>query len=294
MGPQEWAIVILVVGARLLFPLAIPLPPAHRRPGALVLDSADQSIFQQFPAIPLDGYQSYDKALDIYYLTITYLSTFRNWTDEYAFKTSLFLFYYPLVGVVAFELPGRAILFIFPNTFEFLHLLRGRPLPVVHRSHGQVDPAPRRRRHLDLRQAAPGMVDPHRAAGHHRFHPGAPLWRERRNQLADTLAARPWMVSRSWRSSWVCSFSPAGSSTPGHLPMTTASSSRRTRSQRGSRTGRPTVGPKPSRRVRPGAGGRGLLLALVTPSSSACSRGWRPVLCGSRSRSASSYSSTRR
>ncbi len=123
MGPQEWAIVILVVGARLLFPLAIPYYPLIGVLICLVLDSADQSIFQQFPAIPLDGYQSYDKALDIYYLTITYLATFRNWTNEFAFKTSLFLFYYRLVGVVLFELTQvRAILFIFPNTFEYFFI----------------------------------------------------------------------------------------------------------------------------------------------------------------------------
>jgi len=44
----------------------------------------------------------------------------RNWTNAYAFKMSWFLYYYRLVGVVAFELTQvRAILFIFPNTFEY-------------------------------------------------------------------------------------------------------------------------------------------------------------------------------
>jgi hypothetical protein len=36
---------------------------------ALLLDGVDQTIFQVFTNLPLDGYQSYDKALDIYYLT---------------------------------------------------------------------------------------------------------------------------------------------------------------------------------------------------------------------------------
>jgi hypothetical protein len=86
----------------------------------MILDSIDQSVFQQFPAIPLEGYQSYDKSLDIYYLAIIYMSTLRNWTNAYAFRMSFFLYYYRLVGVLAFELTQvRAILFIFPNTFEY-------------------------------------------------------------------------------------------------------------------------------------------------------------------------------
>lgn len=120
MGTTEWIVVVLVVGARLLLPLAIPYFPLPAIIACLVLDAIDQTIFQQFPAIPLDGYQSYDKALDIYYLTITYLSTFRNWDNRTAFRMVQFLFYYRLVGVVAFELSDiRALLFIFPNTFEY-------------------------------------------------------------------------------------------------------------------------------------------------------------------------------
>jgi hypothetical protein len=49
-----------------------------------MLDAIDQSIFQQFPKIPLDGYQQYDKALDIYYLAIAYLATsssLSNWSS---------------------------------------------------------------------------------------------------------------------------------------------------------------------------------------------------------------------
>jgi hypothetical protein len=68
----------------------------------------------------LDFYQSYDKALDNYYLTLAYISTLRNWTNLFSFKVSRFLFYFRLVGAVAFELSGiRAVLLIFPNTFEY-------------------------------------------------------------------------------------------------------------------------------------------------------------------------------
>jgi len=123
VGAEEWVIVVLVIGARLLLPLLIPYFPIVGVVSCLVLDAVDQTIFQQFPAIPLEGYQSYDKALDIYYLTITYLSTFRNWTNAPAFRMSQGLFYYRLVGVVAFELSGaRALLLIFPNTFEYFFI----------------------------------------------------------------------------------------------------------------------------------------------------------------------------
>ncbi len=123
MGATEWTIVILVVGARLFLPFTIPTFPLIGAVACLILDAIDQTIFQQFPAIPLEGYQSYDKSLDIYYLAIIYLATMRNWTNAYAFRMNWFLYYYRLIGVVAFELTQvRAILFIFPNTFEYFYL----------------------------------------------------------------------------------------------------------------------------------------------------------------------------
>ena len=90
---------------------------------ALIIDAVDQTIFQQFTNLPLEGYQGYDKALDIYYLTIAYISTLRNWTNLFAFKVSRFLFYWRLVGVVLFELIHlRPLLIIFPNTFEYFFI----------------------------------------------------------------------------------------------------------------------------------------------------------------------------
>jgi hypothetical protein len=123
MDALDITIVVLVVGARLFLPLLIPYVPVVGLLACLILDSADQTIFQQFPAIPLDGYQSYDKALDIYYLSIAYLSTMRNWTNRPAFGMSMFLYYYRLVGALLFELTQeRWILFVFPNTFEYFFL----------------------------------------------------------------------------------------------------------------------------------------------------------------------------
>jgi hypothetical protein len=125
LSADDTAIVIAVVGARLLIPLFIPRFPLIIVV-ALILDAADQTIFQEFTELNTgeDGpYQGYDKALDIYYLTIAYLSTMRNWTSDAAFRISQFLFFYRLVGVTLFELVHeRILLLIFPNTFEYFFI----------------------------------------------------------------------------------------------------------------------------------------------------------------------------
>jgi hypothetical protein len=119
----DWLIFALVVGARLLVPLLIPLFPLPGILLALLLDGVDQTIFQTFTHLPLDGYQSYDKALDIYYLTVAYISTFRNWVNQFAFQVSRFLFYYRLAGVALFEMTQwRPMLMLFPNTFEYFFI----------------------------------------------------------------------------------------------------------------------------------------------------------------------------
>ena len=112
-----------MLALRLLVPLAIPRMPLPAIIGALVLDGIDQTIFQRWTSLDLTGYQSYDKALDVYYLTIAYLSTMRNWDNVTAFVASRFLLYYRLVGVLLFEFTGaRAMLLLFPNTFEYFFI----------------------------------------------------------------------------------------------------------------------------------------------------------------------------
>jgi hypothetical protein len=120
---SDWLIFWAVAAARFLLPLTIPRYPLPGIVASLVLDSADQTIFQQFTSLPLEGYQGYDKALDIYYLTIAYVSTLRNWVNPFAFQISRFLFYWRLVGVALFELTRlRPLLLIFPNTFEYFFI----------------------------------------------------------------------------------------------------------------------------------------------------------------------------
>mgnify|MGYP000863032880 CR=1 FL=1 len=69
---------LLVVGGRFLLPLLIPRFPLPAIIACLVLDGVDQTIFQLFGYDP-PGYQSYDKAMDIFYLSVAYLAAMRNW-----------------------------------------------------------------------------------------------------------------------------------------------------------------------------------------------------------------------
>ena len=119
-SPSDLAVLALVVGARFLVPLLIPWYPLPGVLAALILDAVDQSLFQGLTHLPLEGYQAYDKALDVYYQSIAYLSTLRNWEDAFAFRLGRVLFYLRLVGVGLFEwLDWRLLLFLLPNTFEY-------------------------------------------------------------------------------------------------------------------------------------------------------------------------------
>jgi hypothetical protein len=122
----EWALIVGIVLARLVVPLLIPRFELVIIV-ALVLDAIDNSLLAAFTDVDLgpDGpYQSVDKALDIYYLAIAYAAMMRNWTSHAAFRIGQFLFYYRLVGVLAFELlDDRAMLIVFPNTFEYFFIV---------------------------------------------------------------------------------------------------------------------------------------------------------------------------
>jgi hypothetical protein len=110
----------VVLALRLLVPLAVPRYPLPALVAAFLLDGVDQTVFQRRTDLSLDFYQSYDKALDVYYLTLAYVSTLRNWTSRYAFRVDRFRFYFRLVGVVLFELSQlRVLLLVFANTFEY-------------------------------------------------------------------------------------------------------------------------------------------------------------------------------
>ncbi|TVR67978.1 MAG: hypothetical protein EA422_00020, partial [Gemmatimonadales bacterium] len=112
-----------VIAARFLVPLLIPVYPLPGILAALVLDASDRAIFAQFVEVDVERYQTYDKALDIYYLSLAFVATLRNWSCPTARRVAAGLWYIRLVGVALFEVTGvRWLLFIFPNTFEYFFI----------------------------------------------------------------------------------------------------------------------------------------------------------------------------
>lgn len=84
--------------------------------GALVVDGVAQSILQAATKLNLAARQNYDHALDMYYLSIEYLATLRNWTNPAALGMGRLLYYCRLVGSLLFELLHiRALLLFFPT-----------------------------------------------------------------------------------------------------------------------------------------------------------------------------------
>ena len=133
-------VVVAILAVRLIVPLFIPRFPLPAILICLVVDAADQTILQKATDFNLDRYQSFDKALDIYYLAVAYLTVFRNWTNGFGIIVAAFLWYYRLVGVLLFEILGyRWLLLVFPNTFEYFFIAycviqtRWNPLRVTNR-----------------------------------------------------------------------------------------------------------------------------------------------------------------
>jgi hypothetical protein len=119
---MEETVFVTVLLVRFFLPFTILRYPLPGVVACLVVDGIDQSIFQAFGFDP-PFYQSYDKAMDVFYLGVAYISTMRNWVSLQAFEVSRFLFFYRQVGVVAFELTQvRTLLLIFPNTFEYFFI----------------------------------------------------------------------------------------------------------------------------------------------------------------------------
>ena len=122
MTTEASVVFVIVVGLRFVLPLFIPKWPLPAILACLVLDGIDQTIFQTFGFDP-PGYQNYDKAMDLFYLSIAFLASLQNWTCSSAVGISRFLFFYRMVGVMLFEITGvRALLLVFPNTFEYFFI----------------------------------------------------------------------------------------------------------------------------------------------------------------------------
>ncbi|HSM34364.1 MAG TPA: hypothetical protein VK987_09775, partial [Anaerolineae bacterium] len=88
-------VVAAVILSRLIGPLFIPRFPLPAIIASLLIDGIDQTVFQVLlPDADLSNYQSYDKALDIYYLVIAFITTMRNWTNQVAVYIARFLIFY--------------------------------------------------------------------------------------------------------------------------------------------------------------------------------------------------------
>jgi hypothetical protein len=131
----DLAVLAAVVLARLVVPLFIPRFPLPAILLALVIDAADQTIFQTylsdgFWARIANEYQGYDKSLDVFYLSMAYVATMRNWSNRTALLTAQVLWLYRLGGVTLFEVihdaadpsSWRWLLLVFPNTFEYFFI----------------------------------------------------------------------------------------------------------------------------------------------------------------------------
>ena len=95
---------VAVVAARLIVPLFIPAYPLPAILVAMVLDGIDQTVFSLTLESDLAGYQTYDKALDIYYLDHRLRLDHRELgAAGPTFVVGRFLWYYRLVGVALFE-----------------------------------------------------------------------------------------------------------------------------------------------------------------------------------------------
>jgi hypothetical protein len=118
---------IIIFGLRLLVPLTIFRWPLWGGLASLIIDAADTNIVKPF-GVEIPNYTFTDKYLDTYYLSIELIVSLR-WNNNLAKKTSIFLYFWRLVGVIGFQLTKiEYLLFIFPNLFEnffvFFELLR--------------------------------------------------------------------------------------------------------------------------------------------------------------------------
>lgn len=122
MVPDDVLLTVLVA-ARCLVPLLILRYPLPGLVASIIVDG-DRVILHAYTNVSLDDYQLYDKAFDLYYLSIAYIATLRNWRDPTAITIARVLWLYRLLGVALFALTDdHRMLFLFPAAFEFFFLL---------------------------------------------------------------------------------------------------------------------------------------------------------------------------
>ncbi len=112
----------IVLGVRLLTPVAILRWPLGGTAAAIAADTIDILIFNIFGFPDFIEYQQIDKILDSYYMALD-LVVAQRWAGLPR-ATASALFAYRMIGVAVFEITdARAILLVFPNVFEPFFLL---------------------------------------------------------------------------------------------------------------------------------------------------------------------------
>ncbi len=113
----------LIILIRLIFPLAIFKQPLAGGILAILWDYFDLELINTFDPHNIKYYQSVDKLLDAYYLSIE-AYVFTRTKNKLVKVTALALFFYRLIGMAAFEITqSKELLVIFPNTFEYIYLI---------------------------------------------------------------------------------------------------------------------------------------------------------------------------
>ena len=117
---------IVVLALRILVPITILRWRITGAISSMLLDAIDviivdilASAFGEKPGLG-SHYQTYDKWLDMYYLSVEAFVSVR-FTNVLARNTSLALYIFRLVGIIAFAATGeqyRKLIFFFPNLFE--------------------------------------------------------------------------------------------------------------------------------------------------------------------------------
>ena len=114
---------IVVLALRILIPITILRWRITGAIASMLLDAIDviivdirASIFGEKPGLG-SHYQTYDKWLDMYYLSIEAIVSIR-FTNVLARNTSLALYIFRLIGIIAFAVTGEQLIFFFPNLFE--------------------------------------------------------------------------------------------------------------------------------------------------------------------------------
>ena len=118
----------LDVGPFLVIVLRLAVPPLMFRwpfaglVAAILADNFDTIIIAAIGSGTFEDYTLADKLLDTYFLAILAFVSLR-WENKIAKFTSIALFAYRLIGVLVLSITGeRAVLFIFPNVFEFFFI----------------------------------------------------------------------------------------------------------------------------------------------------------------------------